>query len=116
MRYKLRSSTVKGVETEPKPGPSTAIDSDSRSCSSRHVSDTSQPPPEKKARMTVCRRRFIKHQSIKNEGSKIICNTNILSLGVDPILHLAKYLDASSLISLYRSCHYFYDMLRYYFF
>ena len=115
MRYKLRSSTVKaGEKTEPKPGPSTATDSDSRSCSSRHASDTSQPPPEKKARMTICRRKvsISKHQAIKNECSKNIFITNILSLGVDPILHLAKYLDASSLISLYRSCHYFYDMLR----
>jgi hypothetical protein len=64
--------------------------------------------------MTVCRRKvsISKHQAIKNECSKNIFITNILSLGVDPILHLAKYLDASSLISLYRSCHYFYDMLR----
>ena len=113
-RYKLRSS-AKG-DKEPNPGPSDAMDSESssRSCSTRHSSDTSQPPPEKKARMTVCRRKLAKshHQSIKNKCSKNIINTSILELGVDPILHLAQYLDASSLISLYRSCHHFYDMLR----
>ena len=103
-RYKLRSS-AKG-DKEPNPGPSDAMDSESssRSCSTRHSSDTSQPPPEKKARMTVCRRKLAKshHQSIKNKCSKNIINTSILELGVDPILHLAQYLDASSLISLYQ--------------
>ena len=43
--------------------------------------------------------------------SKIELILDLLSI-IQVVLHLAKYLDASSLISLYRSCHYFYDMLR----
>ena len=69
--------------------------------------------------MAVCRRKVI-HKSIcsktedlkDNKSATPIYSTNILNLGVDVILYLAKYLDGSSLINLYRSCHYFYDMLR----
>ena len=82
------------------------------SSSSRSASETSQPP-EKRARLSGCRRKCVvkTHQNIKTD-LKNLSDTTILNLGVDVILHLAKYLDASSLISLYRSCHYFYDMLR----
>ena len=82
MRYKLRSSTkaqseanTKSVIHEPQPSTSSQRDS----------SETTQPP-EKKARMTVCRRRIVKHQLIKNdakEGHSSLSNTNILDLGVD---------------------------------
>jgi hypothetical protein len=85
-----------------------------------------QQPPEKKARMTVCRRKVVhkphasKDPDIKKEllDSQqqllyvVTSSTTIMCLGVDMVLYLAKYLDATSLISLYRSCHYFYDMLR----
>ena len=76
-------------------------------------------PPEKKARIQ-CRRKVVHKsnlQSLKSDSEvkdsiKVEHSTTILNLGVDIVLVLAKYLDASSLICLYRSCHYFYDMLR----
>ena len=118
MRYKLRSSTktdTASMAVEPPNQPSGKSSTSSPSTSKMSSEDHCQPP-EKKARMSVCRRKVI-HKAIcsKSEDLKenqIVSSTNILNLGVDVILHLAKYLDGSSLISLYRSCHYFYDMLR----
>jgi len=72
-------------------------------------------PPEKKARMSICRRRFHHKQSLCHSLDPHLTNvlsTTFLTLDLDVILHLAKYLDGSALINLYRSCRYFYDMLR----
>ena len=107
MRYKLRSSTkTEMAESQPclsKPLPSSSGKNDDQ-------------PPEKKARMAVCRRKIIHKCPKSNEESlKEVTNLSLItiqSLGVDVILYLAKYLDGSSLINLYRTCHYFYDMLR----
>ena len=70
--------------------------------------------------MSICRRKvFIKQSLCPKTGDPLkdphlnsVSSTTILSLDLDVVLHLAKYLDGSTLISLYRSCHYFYDMLR----
>ena len=125
MRYKLRSAT-KSDSNESNERPS------DRSTHVTHqsvVKDPVQPgtsksdsggPPEKKARL-ACRRKIVhKLQTLKSGDNSEVKDlksdpnnsTTILNLGVDIVLYLAKYLDASSLICLYRSCHFFYDMLR----
>ena len=124
MRYRLRSSSKNKEDTggsssgastsntSSDPGPST-----SKAC---HDAITDGGPPEKKARMSsVCRRKVIHKPPSGNKDSvalkdqkNSLPSTTIMSLGVDVILHLAKYLDSGALISLYKSCHYFYDMLR----
>ena len=123
MRYKLRSST-KSDSNETQADRSSTREAKDSLChspvASTSKSDSSGGPPEKKAR--ICCRRKVVHkaslQSIKSENPdgikdiKVEHSTTILNLGVDIVLYLAKYLDASSLICLYRSCHYFYDMLR----
>ena len=114
MRYKLRSSTkaestpILNEPLEPKP-----------STSKVHPQDVSSEPPEKKARVAICRRKII-HKPLStpsigeltSSSAQSLSSTTILSLGVDVILFLSRYLDGTSLINLYRSCHYFYDMLR----
>lgn len=112
MRYKLRSSTASKTT-----GPVSSPDDISASNVASSSKDASGPPPEKKARM-VCRRKVVHKQIAKDDKDKEVgpvlpaFGTNIMSLGVDLVLHLAQYLDVRSLLSLYRTCHYFYDMLR----
>ena len=125
MRYKLRSSTKNDSETSADRSSGISGSGAKDSLIQNPVASTSKSdcggPPEKKAR--ICCRRKVVHkaslQSIKSENNpdgikdiKVEHSTTILNLGVDIVLYLAKYLDATSLICLYRSCHYFYDMLR----
>jgi len=118
MRYKLRSSSKNDAA-------SMSAEEKSSSCDYKAIpgtskDDTGSQPPEKKARMSICRRKvFIKQSLCPKTGDPLkdphlnsVSSTTILSLDLDVVLHLAKYLDGSTLISLYRSCHYFYDMLR----
>jgi len=115
MRYKLRSSSNQNQKFN---------DSASMSLEeriSKSIPGTSKDadgPPEKKARMSTCRRKLKLHHKQSQQFQTLdihltnVLSTSILSLDLDVVLHLAKYLDGSALINLYRSCRYFYDMLR----
>merc|ERR1711899_468435 len=99
-RYKLRSSSKPpkndGMAAEAK---SSNNHCDHKAIPSTSKDDTGSQPPEKKARMSICRRKvFIKQSLCPKTGDPLkdphlnsVSSTTILSLDLDVVLHLAKY-------------------------